>query len=86
MEELKKTKEKEVEEMEKKPELLEDVKLEGEEEKEISQDLEADEEEEETAEDMESLYAQSFQNIAEGEVVKGTIIEIRGTCCHRCRF
>ncbi|NOX97419.1 MAG: 30S ribosomal protein S1 [Nitrospirae bacterium] len=65
--------------MEKNPELLENVKLEGEEEKEISQDLEADEEEEETAEDMESLYAQSFQNIAEGEVVKGTIIEIRGT-------
>lgn len=36
-------------------------------------------EEEEVPQDMNSLYEESFRNIAEGEVIKGTIIEIRGT-------
>ncbi|MCD5401040.1 S1 RNA-binding domain-containing protein, partial [candidate division NPL-UPA2 bacterium] len=36
-------------------------------------------EEEEVPPDMNSLYEESFRNIAEGEVIKGKIIEIKGT-------
>ena len=35
--------------------------------------------EEEVPQDMNSLYEETFRNIAEGEVVKGRIIEIKGT-------
>ncbi len=52
--------------MEEKSELLEEVRPEIAEEEEVPQD-------------MNSFYEESFRNIAEGEVVKGKVIEIKGT-------
>lgn len=65
MEELKETKGEKQKMAEEKSELLEEQAEIG--------------EEEEVPQDLNSLYEESFRNIAEGEVIKGKIIEIRGT-------